>query len=41
MRPCHLSSTVLLVYQCFDLDAYLAVNARKPTWMCPVCLYGY
>lgn len=23
--------------QCFDLESYLMMNEKKPTWMCPVC----
>eukprot|EP00897_Mesotaenium_endlicherianum_P004746 jgi/Mesen1/429/ME000100S10660 len=24
-------------HQCFDFDAYLAVNERRPAWRCPCC----
>lgn len=23
--------------QCFDLESYLMMNEKKPTWLCPVC----
>ena len=23
--------------QCFDLESYLMMNEKKPTWNCPVC----
>ncbi|XP_063225083.1 E3 SUMO-protein ligase PIAS3-like isoform X1 [Bacillus rossius redtenbacheri] len=33
--PCR--ATTCNHLQCFDAKAYLNMNERKPTWMCPVC----